>query len=92
MTWMTPGAAGHTGHNAAAAVKPGMATQDDLDVLFLQLMIRHHQGGAPMLTDAATHATLPAVRHLAGQMGYHQNEESAALLQQLAAHHAQPIT
>ena len=93
---MTPGAAGHTGHATPAAVMPGMATQSDLDalrtatgpdldVLFLQLMLRHHQGGTAMLTDAAAHAALPAVRNLANQMNYHQTEETTSLLQQLAA-------
>lgn len=104
MTWMTP-ATGHETHGSAAPMSamPGMATQDDLDalrtatgpeldVLFLQLMLRHHQGGSPMLTDAATHAALPAVRDLANQINYHQTEETTSLLQQLATHHAQPLT
>jgi uncharacterized protein (DUF305 family) len=107
MTWMTPGT-GHTGHAAHGSemprsAMPGMATQDDLDalrratgpdldVLFLQLMLRHHQGGAAMLADAAAHASVPAVRDLAKRMTYHQTEEGAALLQQLAAHRARPLT
>lgn len=102
MTWMTPGIAGHIGHTSDAATMPGMATQDDLDalrraagpeldVLFLQLMLRHHLGGTPMLADATAHAAVPAIRNLAAQMSYHQNEESGALLQQLASRNAAPI-
>jgi uncharacterized protein (DUF305 family) len=58
------------------ALMPGMATpaQMDrleklhgkaLDVLFLQLMIRHHQGGLPMAQYAVAHATEPYVRDFA---------------------------
>ena len=49
---------------------PGMATQAEiaklepltgkaLDVFFLQLMIRHHQGGLPMAQYGAEHASRP---------------------------------
>ena len=31
------------------------------DIYFLQLMIRHHQGGAPMMEDAQIHAENPVV-------------------------------
>ena len=41
------------------------ATGPQLDVLFLQLMLRHHEGGAGMLSYAAEHAELPQVRNLA---------------------------
>ena len=41
------------------------ATGPQLDVLFLQLMLRHHEGGAGMLSYAAEHASVPQVRNLA---------------------------
>ena len=58
---------------------PGMATSDQLralraasgdqmDVLFLQLMLRHHEGGVIMLQYASEHASVPEVRNLAAQM------------------------
>ena len=37
-------------------------------MLFLQLMLRHHQGGAEMLSYAATNASQEPVRNLAAQM------------------------
>jgi uncharacterized protein (DUF305 family) len=65
---------------------PGMATpaQMDrleklhgkaLDVFFLQLMIRHHQGGLPMAQYAVAHATEPYVRDLAQSMINSQTAE-----------------
>ena len=55
---------------------PGLASQaqlnelselsgKSLDVLFLQLMIRHHQSGVAMASYAASHAKIPAIRSLA---------------------------
>ena len=55
------------------AVMPGMATNTEItklqslkgtasDIFFLQLMIRHHQGGAAMMTYAANHALSPSCR------------------------------
>lgn len=60
----------------ANALMPGMATpaQMDrleklhgkaLDIFFLQLMIRHHQGGLPMAQYAVAHASEPYVRDFA---------------------------
>ncbi|WP_345613130.1 DUF305 domain-containing protein [Pseudonocardia adelaidensis] len=37
-------------------------------MLFLQLMIRHHEGGKPMLRVAAENAEVAQVRNLASQM------------------------
>lgn len=102
MSWMDAGAHGHGAHHAAGSAMPGMATQDELealrtasggelDVLFLQLMLRHHQGGLPMMTEAAERAEVPAVRNLAARLRYGQIEESQAMLQMLAAHGARPL-
>ena len=75
---------------------PGMATSDQLralraasgdqmDVLFLQLMLRHHEGGVIMLQYASEHASVPEVRNLAAQMLSAQSSESEYLKQLLAA-------
>lgn len=69
MSWIPDGAIpGHVhGTGEDGALMPGMATSQemaelesasgtDLDVLFLRLMIRHHQGGIPMARYAAEHA------------------------------------
>lgn len=80
---------------------PGMATDDelrtlraasgrDLDVQFLQLMLRHHVGGTGMLREAATRAATPAVRTLAGQMLTAQNLESDQIRDLITARGAQP--
>lgn len=55
---------------------PGLATDEEMetlrtapteevDPLFLQMMVRHHEGGAAMATVAATRATVPFARDLA---------------------------
>jgi uncharacterized protein (DUF305 family) len=85
MAWM-----GHD-HMAMQAngLMPGMATPPQmtklekshgkaLDILFLQLMIRHHQGGIPMARYAQQHAQEPFVRNLAAQM---VNAQSAEIVQ-----------
>jgi uncharacterized protein (DUF305 family) len=65
---------------------PGMASAEDLDrlqdetgaafdLLFLDLMSEHHRGGAHMSEDAATRASDPEVRDLAGVMARNQLAE-----------------
>lgn len=72
--------------DGAIAQMPGMATDAeltrltqlsgrDLDVLFLQLMLRHHQGGLSMIRYAAEHAEVGVVRNLAAQMNTAQTNE-----------------
>lgn len=105
MAWMADASTGH-GHDPAATGKvttmPGMASSDDLralraatgpalDVLFLQLMLRHHEGGAEMLAYASTHASVPEVRNLATQMLSSQSNESQYLRQLLAARGGAPL-
>lgn len=46
-----------------------------VDVLFLQYMIRHHQGGSPMLMYAAQHAETLVVRQAAFRMLVDQSKE-----------------
>ncbi|MGE3284895.1 MAG: DUF305 domain-containing protein [Pseudonocardia sp.] len=103
----TTGHAGHGGGLGAVppdgvATMPGMASPEelaalraasgrDLDVMFLQLMLRHHEGGAPMLAYASQYATEPAVRSLAGQMATAQATEADYLRTLLAERGAQPL-
>lgn len=72
----------HTNHTGMA----GMASDEDLtrlhhatgterEVLFLQLMIRHHQGGIEMAAAAADTTGLPAVRNRAISMINGQQQE-----------------
>jgi uncharacterized protein (DUF305 family) len=87
---------------ADGAVMPGMATEaelaelrtlsgPELDVRFLQLMIRHHQGGLAMAQYAAGHAGLPAVRTLARSIAETQTAESTTMATMLQARGAAPL-
>jgi uncharacterized protein (DUF305 family) len=67
------------------------ATGPQMDVLFLQLMLRHHQGGAGMLEYAADRAAVPQVRNLAAQMLRSQTTESDYLRQLLTERGGQPL-
>ncbi|MDD7933709.1 DUF305 domain-containing protein [Actinomycetospora straminea] len=84
------------------ASMPGMASPEDLarlraatgrelDVVFLQLMLRHHQGGLPMMQAGAADASVPAVRALAQSMVASQTAESATMTQMLAERGAAPL-
>lgn len=90
MSWM---GAEHAQH-VVDGLMPGMATPAQLaklesshgralDILFLQLMIHHHQGGAPMAQFALQHAGLDYVRTLAGHMLANQNTETIQMEQLL---------
>ena len=105
MTWMagTPGSAhDHTVTAAGVVTMPGMASADDLkklrsstgkalDVLFLQLMLRHHEGGASMLGYAAQNASQGPVRNLAAQMLSAQTAEADYITQLLSARGGTPL-
>lgn len=106
MTWMTAdGGHDHTAPAAGASsggLMPGMATSAEMsrlqslrgpefDVYFLQLMLRHHEGGAPMAEYGATHAALPAVRELAKNMLGSQRSESDLMRSMLSERGAQPL-
>ena len=76
-------------HMAADGLMPGMAAPAQmntlesshgraLDVLFLQLMIHHHQGGLPMAQYAVSHAETSYVRDLAQAM---YNAQSAEIVE-----------
>jgi uncharacterized protein (DUF305 family) len=81
---------------------PGMATNSEIahlqalrgtesDIYFLQLMIRHHQGGQPMMEYAAQHATNPVVRNFADKMAQSQSAEISVMTQMLAERGAEPL-
>ena len=89
MQWM-----GHSGHLEGDGLMPGMATPAQmskleashgtaLDILFLQLMIHHHQGGLPMAQYAAEHAQSDYVRNLAQKMVQAQSNEIVVMEQLL---------
>ncbi|QBS43225.1 DUF305 domain-containing protein [Nocardia sp. CS682] len=97
---------GHNGTTETATgpmpTMPGMATPADLaalrqatgpelDTLFLQLMLRHHQGGLPMIQYAAEHAETTAVRTLAETMDKTQRGEAQLITTMLTARGATPL-
>ncbi|MFI9406765.1 DUF305 domain-containing protein [Nocardia sp. NPDC052316] len=97
---------GHNGATQTATgpmpTMPGMATPADLaalrqatgpelDTLFLQLMLRHHQGGLPMIRYAAEHAETTAVRTLAETMDQTQRGEAQLITTMLTARGATPL-
>ena len=81
---------------------PGMASAEELDdlrtaegvdfdVLFLQLMIRHHQGGRQMAGYAADHAEVAAVATLARSIANSQAAEIETLTDMLTARGGTPL-
>jgi uncharacterized protein (DUF305 family) len=81
---------------------PGMATPEeltklkslsgkDLDVFFLQLMLRHHQGGLAMAQYAADHAGVGYVRNLASKIVSAQQAEVTLMTNMLSARKATPL-
>lgn len=95
MSWMadsTGGTAHH--HTDMNGLMPGMATEQELselqslsgtafDIRFLQLMIRHHQGGLDMAQYAARHAQVAAVRSLARAIAETQTAETTTMADML---------
>ncbi|MEV6339082.1 DUF305 domain-containing protein [Nocardia vinacea] len=85
-----------------SASMPGMATTAEvtalrqatgptLDTMFLQLMLRHHQGGLSMTEYAAQHAETTAVRTLAAAMATTQQGEAQLITTMLTARNAKPL-
>lgn len=90
------------GQMSGSGSMPGMATPDQLsalqtlhgkalDIRFLQLMIRHHQGGLPMERIAEQHASMAYVRTLAGNMLANQGAEIVQMEQLLRKLGGQPL-
>lgn len=87
---------------ASGAPMPGMATSaelaklrslsgKDLDVYFLQLMLRHHEGGTTMVQYAHDHTSVDAVRALTKSILDSQAAEVQLMKQMLTARGAQPL-
>ncbi len=87
---------------ADGAIMPGMATNTEIkalqalrgdaaDVDFLQLMLRHHQGGLPMMQYAAARAVNPVVQNMASKMVTAQQQEITVLTTMLADSGASPL-
>lgn len=107
MAWMPADEhSGHGGHEHAHEDSdrpmPGMATTAEIqqlrdakgaaqDTLFLQLMLRHHEGGVPMLEYGAEHAATTEIRVLAGQMLVAQQGEARLMTDMLTARGAEPL-
>jgi uncharacterized protein (DUF305 family) len=86
----------------AAQLMPGMATPEQMDqlraardeaaeILFLQLMIRHHEGGVDMARYAAEHAEVAEVRALAEDLVVSQEVEINMMKSMLAKRGAEPL-
>lgn len=97
MAWMGPGMG-----IGPTALMPGMASPAQMheletshgkamDILFLQLMIRHHQGGLPMAEYAVKHASEPYVRDLAQSMIDSQTSQVIEMNQMLAKLGGKPL-
>ncbi|MEV0680784.1 DUF305 domain-containing protein [Actinosynnema sp. NPDC050436] len=104
MEWMESSSHDHSSSSGTGrtGLMPGMATSEELarlrslsgtdfDVYFLQLMLRHHQGGAPMAQYAATHAGVPVVRTLADNMLKSQSSEGEYMKQLITERGAAPL-
>ena len=89
-----------TGENVA--LMPGMATPAQIeeltnatgtaqDILFLQLMLRHHQSGIEMAQQGADRASEPYVQALARNMATIQAREVVLMEQMLRERGAQPL-
>jgi uncharacterized protein (DUF305 family) len=88
--------------HAANGLMPGMATEQELtelqslkgtafDIRFLQLMIRHHQGGRAMAEYAAEHAQVAQVRSLARSIDDTQTAETTTMSAMLTALGGTPL-
>lgn len=100
MSWMS---GGHDmGMMGSTGLMPGMATQAEvdklqkmtgkpMDVYFLQLMLRHHQGGLPMARYGAEHASEAYVRNAAQKMVDGQSAEVVLMEQLLRERGASPL-
>ena len=106
MEWMQDGGHEHGGHHSSGGsgggLMPGMASSEELarlqtlsgpafDAEFLRLMLRHHEGGAPMAEFGAQRAAIPAVRNLAANMAGSQKTESELMRRMLTERGATPL-
>lgn len=92
---------GMEGMDHDGALMPGMATRAELgrlrdargekaEVLFLQLMTDHHEGGVAMARGCASRCTVPAEKRLAEGMVVAQQSELDLMADMLAARGSAP--
>lgn len=102
MAWMADTTDQLHGVTQADATMPGMASPAELqklwqahgkpfDILFMQLMTRHHEGGVMMARDVQNSAQLQAVRDTGRGMMFEQVEEIGLMAQLLRADGATPL-
>jgi uncharacterized protein (DUF305 family) len=102
MSWMSHGHGVATAPTGSDDPMPGMATQAEvsklqtltgkpLEVYFLQLMLRHHQGGVPMAEYGADHASESYVRNAAQKIAAAQSGETVLLERLLRERGASPL-
>jgi len=100
MAWMMADAGHHMAGGEMAM--PGMASPADLtrlqraigranEILFLQLMTRHHQGGIDMAAYAVQHTTRNAVHQTAVDMTDEQSQEIILMAHLLEQRGSAPI-
>ena len=78
--------------NTAELAKLRSLSGRALDVYFLQLMIRHHQGGLEMAQLAAAQAEEPYVRDLATKIAEGQQAEVVTMERMLRERGGQPLS
>jgi uncharacterized protein (DUF305 family) len=102
MAWMGRGHQSMTAMKQQAASMPGMAiaaqlkqleqaSEQEAEVLFLRLMIPHHQGGVQMAQAAVNATDQPQVRRLAASIVAAQNSEIDLMKRMLAARGASDV-
>ncbi|QYC40424.1 hypothetical protein Nocox_14040 [Nonomuraea coxensis DSM 45129] len=105
MAWMSGHGHGGTASAASAAstgLMPGMASPEELarlkaadgtqaEVLFLQLMIRHHEGGVEMAEGLLDLSTRPEVVSMAKKIVQGQSSEIKLMTDLLRQRGAQPL-
>jgi uncharacterized protein (DUF305 family) len=91
------------GRESDAMLMPGMASRADLvrlqgmkgrdnEILFLQLMYRHHQGGIDMAMYVFDHTKTGFVRQAALAMARDQGEECALMTSIMSRLHVSPLS
>src|SRR5258705_8470853 len=98
MSWMPDGQQALNGN-----LMPGMATREevaklkaakgkDVDILFLQYMLRHHLGGIHMVDGVLAENPTPQVKELAETMKKNQSGEITVMKNMLSQLGAQPLS
>lgn len=87
----TPGGMPGAASVAEIAALEQLSQPEKADVLYLQYMVRHHQGGSPMLVYAAQHAETLVVRQAAWRMLIDQQKETMQMLAMLRNLGARPL-